>query len=321
MPTCTRCKKEAGGIGAFLSFNKQTGRCGNCEKQVRQSLDRFRQAFIQYCKDGIISDDEWRYLSDGIAQDNVSWNEAISSVRGDALHFLERTLTFADSDGIITDDEERYIGELKERLQVPPDLSKPIMERLAYLKNISRIRQGTLPTVQAKIHLESNEVCHLEIDATFHKVRASSIALVPGRIVVTNKKIHFLSESGGWVIAWKNVMRIDRDARSIYIELSTKKGNGRYAVIDPLMVEAILNTATRIAKRQLMVHQDEESRHIPQDVKLAVWQRDQGKCIQCSAISYLEFDHIIPFSKGGASTINNVQLLCRKCNLEKGDRI
>ncbi|MEW6358135.1 MAG: HNH endonuclease, partial [Planctomycetota bacterium] len=56
-------------------------------------------------------------------------------------------------------------------------------------------------------------------------------------------------------------------------------------------------------------------------VKVAVWQRDGGKCVRCGAADYLEFDHIIPFSKGGASTENNVQLLCRRCNLKKGDEL
>ena len=32
-------------------------------------------------------------------------------------------------------------------------------------------------------------------------------------------------------------------------------------------------------------------------------------------------DHIIPLSKGGAEDFTNLQLLCRKCNVEKGDTI
>ena len=35
----------------------------------------------------------------------------------------------------------------------------------------------------------------------------------------------------------------------------------------------------------------------------------------------LEYDHIIPYSKGGANTVKNLRLLCRTCNRLKGDRI
>lgn len=63
------------------------------------------------------------------------------------------------------------------------------------------------------------------------------------------------------------------------------------------------------------------SRYIPPSVKLAVWQRDQGKCVQCGSNEKLEYDHIIPVSKGGSSTERNIQLLCEKCNREKSARI
>lgn len=63
------------------------------------------------------------------------------------------------------------------------------------------------------------------------------------------------------------------------------------------------------------------SRYIPRDVMSAVWQRDDGKCVECGSREDLEFDHIIPFSKGGASTVDNVQILCKKCNLKKSDKI
>ena len=60
---------------------------------------------------------------------------------------------------------------------------------------------------------------------------------------------------------------------------------------------------------------------IPKDVVDAVWRRDGGKCVYCGSTENLQFDHIIPFSKGGATTIENLQLLCQKCNLQKSNKI
>ncbi|MFC1976971.1 HNH endonuclease [Chloroflexota bacterium] len=63
-------------------------------------------------------------------------------------------------------------------------------------------------------------------------------------------------------------------------------------------------------------------RIIPSQVKLAVWRRDNGRCLKCGSTDNLHFDHIIPFSKGGSSLIKeNIQLLCARHNLEKRDKI
>jgi hypothetical protein len=63
-------------------------------------------------------------------------------------------------------------------------------------------------------------------------------------------------------------------------------------------------------------------RIIPTWVKLEVWKRDCAKCVKCGATDNLHFDHILPFSKGGASiTPANVQLLCMRHNLQKSDKI
>ena len=63
------------------------------------------------------------------------------------------------------------------------------------------------------------------------------------------------------------------------------------------------------------------SRTITQEVKDRVWNRDGGKCVQCGSNENLEFDHIIPFSKGGANTYRNIQLLCEPCNRSKSAKI
>lgn len=60
---------------------------------------------------------------------------------------------------------------------------------------------------------------------------------------------------------------------------------------------------------------------IPEDVKMLVWSRDGGACTRCGSKSDLHFDHIIPVAKGGSSTAENIQLLCKPCNLRKSDKI
>jgi hypothetical protein len=57
---------------------------------------------------------------------------------------------------------------------------------------------------------------------------------------------------------------------------------------------------------------------IPADVRVFVWQRDQGRCVQCGTNQKLEYDHIVPLSKGGSNTERNIQLLCEPCNRAKG---
>jgi len=60
---------------------------------------------------------------------------------------------------------------------------------------------------------------------------------------------------------------------------------------------------------------------IPEEVQMFVWRRDEGKCVKCGSQGNLEYDHIIPVSKGGANTNRNIQLLCEACNRSKSDKI
>lgn len=62
-------------------------------------------------------------------------------------------------------------------------------------------------------------------------------------------------------------------------------------------------------------------RRIPDDVQVAVFSRDGGQCVKCDSNEELHFDHVIPFSKGGSDTVENIQILCRTCNLKKSASI
>ena len=68
-------------------------------------------------------------------------------------------------------------------------------------------------------------------------------------------------------------------------------------------------------------------RHIPAEVKRAVWKRDGGRCAyvsgggrRCDARARLEFDHVQPVARGGASTVENLRLCCRAHNQFEAQR-
>jgi hypothetical protein len=63
------------------------------------------------------------------------------------------------------------------------------------------------------------------------------------------------------------------------------------------------------------------SRHIPAEVKRAVWLRDLGRCTfvaengrRCGATGFVEFHHVMPFAAGGEATVENLRLTCRLHN-------
>ena len=62
-------------------------------------------------------------------------------------------------------------------------------------------------------------------------------------------------------------------------------------------------------------------RYIPAAVRRTVYERDGGQCTyvsesggRCSSRQRLEHDHIVPVSRGGQSTVENVRLRCRAHN-------
>jgi hypothetical protein len=64
-----------------------------------------------------------------------------------------------------------------------------------------------------------------------------------------------------------------------------------------------------------------ERRRIPENVRIEVWRRDGGRCARCGSRERLEYDHIVPISKGGSNTARNIELLCEKCNRSKSNNI
>jgi hypothetical protein len=108
--------------------------------------------------------------------------------------------------------------------------------------------------------------------------------------------------------------------------------NRKINVTDDTILEikyAVVQYEKRLGKlkRSVSAHVDSHDPAQPQrerisdQVRMFVWQRDEGKCVQCGRRDKLEFDHVIPVSRGGSNTERNIQLLCETCNRSKGASI
>jgi 5-methylcytosine-specific restriction endonuclease McrA len=53
----------------------------------------------------------------------------------------------------------------------------------------------------------------------------------------------------------------------------------------------------------------------------AIFARDRHRCQYCGSDRHLTIDHVVPRSKGGTDTWDNVVTSCAPCNRKKGDRL
>ena len=141
------------------------------------------------------------------------------------------------------------------------------------------------------------------------------------------------SENGKFIDAWRKFQRGEREPAVIKVYRKIEKGIwvnlGFYELIgvtkDPKAIRIVyrfclkpINFDPQKATNIELPH----DRKIPGHVMKEVYERDEGKCVVCGEKDNLHYDHKLPFSKGGASDdAKNIQLLCSRHNLEKGDAL
>jgi hypothetical protein len=83
----------------------------------------------------------------------------------------------------------------------------------------------------------------------------------------------------------------------------------------------------REAERGIKIDKSCRTRHIPQKVKDLVYRRDGGRCSyvskrgrRCNCTWNLQYDHIVPYGKGGDNSPGNLRLLCARHNRLMAER-
>lgn len=95
--------------------------------------------------------------------------------------------------------------------------------------------------------------------------------------------------------------------------LDFSNGNG-YTVRSPSVVILVPEQI------RLTITDAERVWRVPPVNRREVLRRDKHACQYCGSTKKLTLDHVIPRSKGGNHTWDNVVIACERCNSRKGDR-
>lgn len=290
----------------------------------RRKLKEFKLLLIDYLRDGVLTEQEKGNLNSFCAANNLTVNEAMSYSQAEVNDFLQMTLASITSDKEISAENKKLIENLCSFLKADNQALYKIRATINRIEQLQNIRAGNVQPCQAPgIITKNGEIVFCQLDNMIYYLKKDQGQT--GKVHVTSDNIVFTGYGFGANAPLSGLLSLVIEDGVVYITSKTKKST--FTLIPPDddtadLLEAYIEQAAKRFHRKMDFNGDQkQTRHIPQSVKLQVWENCGGKCVQCGAKDYLEFDHIIPFSKGGANTVNNLQILCRKCNLAKRDRI
>lgn len=286
------------------------------------SQSSYLATFRRIVRDRVVTPEEQEELLRLKKALALSDDQADSIIRAEALTLYRETFAMVVQDGLITDAEEKTLAWLQNWAALRDSDVAEYHARMKVVKRLAAYREGNLPVVKTRTLLEGGETCHWEGHCTLVYETRTSYCRVSGNLIVTSRNVFFTSPPKTFSFKPSKILDIARYSDGLEIKANVRQGSGRYLVAEAEELEAILAGVVRKHKYLLSEsYSSERSRHIPDEVKREVWDRDGGRCVKCGKTDYLEFDHIIPHARGGANTVANVRILCRKCNLLKSDRI
>jgi hypothetical protein len=294
-------------------------------KVTKQTIEAFPKDLQDALNDGVFTEDEERDLRRKVEAAGIDWDTMITSFHGQARGFVSHVLADAISDGEVTAEEESTLWRYVKLFKLE-DVSDAIASTIKRVRAVQALQNNELPKplTEERVHwLGSGEAIYVSTQA----MRASLKPGTPppmGKLYVTSERISFISEIKPVEYRITQIRDAGHTGSNALKIVTATKGLDTFFVPDADVTAELINCLNRLNNRTAStpaVDTLSDRKRIPRDVRNAVWIRDAGLCVECAADDYLEFDHIIPVSKGGSNTLQNIQLLCRRCNATKSDRI
>ncbi|GAB4587815.1 TerD family protein [Nocardia sp. IFM 10818] len=296
--------------------------CRECAGEIDDYLLAWRGRVERVLRTVGTQGEDWDALWTALRYQQIDVTRALESLRPLAHDHVERLVAFAFADGAIEQPEMEAFDRAVTAFALGGPLIEDLRRRMQRGRMLTRLRSGEMPVLPATgLHLDPEEQLHLDVPAIHIRQLARGPKLTEGRLICSNKKLRFTGSDTGAEMLWTRVVSVTSEGGRVLVAATSARGGAVFEVADPDHVAATMEGALRVAKRLALTPGRRDTRSIPQEVKAQVWQRDGGKCVECGDSHYLEFDHIIPLSRGGATSAANLQILCRACNRAKGARI
>ncbi|MFC1758595.1 HNH endonuclease [Planctomycetota bacterium] len=297
---------------------------------TKLALAHYSFVLADSVKDGVLTTEEMAELENIARRFGLTAKTLAGISVPDKKDILRRALDAIKAREQICDDDRAYVQNLAHYLNAEKPLLNACLKDLDLYDRFHAIRRGDLPVLDpGSLILDNAENLHFAANVTSEVFAGGQAKRTTGMLYLGSFKIRFIAPRSSIEIRYANIFEVefvDQKSPKIKIGVSSGRGSGTYRLTKKNSPAAVLEMREIIQflirkSRKMIRPEGRASRYIPDDVRSEVWHRDGGACVLCDATEYLEFDHVIPISKGGDTSVGNLQLLCRKCNSEKSDHI